>query len=215
MTAAPSIIHVIDDDALFRAAIARLLQASGYNVVLYESADRFVETSPGEDRGCILLDMQMPGLSGLELQERLRSIGSILPIVFLTGHGDIPMSVRAIKAGAEDVLPKPVSKEELFAATGRALALYDQRRTRITRQNLETALVTMLTPRERQVFALLVRGKRHKQIAYELGAAERTVKAHRHSIMMKLKVRSLAEAVSIADRVGISGDADCAGNHQD
>ena len=119
MTSAPPIIHVIDDDASFRAAVARLLQASGYNVVLYESADQFVETSPGQDRGCILLDMQMPGLSGLELQELLGSIGSILPIVFLTGHGDIPMSVRAIKAGAEDVLPKPVSKEELFAATGR------------------------------------------------------------------------------------------------
>jgi FixJ family two-component response regulator len=215
MTSAPPIIHVIDDDASFRAAVARLLQASGYNVVLYESADQFVETSPGQDRGCILLDMQMPGLSGLELQELLGSIGSILPIVFLTGHGDIPMSVRAIKAGAEDVLPKPVSKEELFAATGRALALYDQRRTRTIRQNLETALVAMLTPRERQVFALLVRGKPHKQIAYELGTAERTVKAHRHSIMMKLKVRSLAEAVSIADRVGISDAADCAGNRQD
>jgi FixJ family two-component response regulator len=215
MTSAPPIIHVIDDDASFRAAVARLLQASGYNVVLYESADQFVETSPGQDRGCILLDMQMPGLSGLELQELLGSIGSILPIVFLTGHGDIPMSVRAIKAGAEDVLPKPVSKEELFAATGRALALYDQRRTRTMRQNLETALVAMLTPRERQVFALLVRGKPHKQIAYELGTAERTVKAHRHSIMMKLKVRSLAEAVSIADRVGISDAADCAGNRQD
>jgi FixJ family two-component response regulator len=215
MTSAPPIIHVIDDDASFRAAVARLLQASGYNVVLYESADQFVETSPGQDRGCILLDMQMPGLSGLELQELLGSIGSILPIVFLTGHGDIPMSVRAIKAGAEDVLPKPISKEELFAATGRALALYDQRRTRTIRQNLETALVAMLTPRERQVFALLVRGKPHKQIAYELGTAERTVKAHRHSIMMKLKVRSLAEAVSIADRIGISGAADCAGNRQD
>jgi FixJ family two-component response regulator len=215
MTSAPPIVHVIDDDAAFRAAIARLLQASGYNVVLYESADQFIETSPSQERGCILLDMQMPGLSGLELQERLGSIGSILPIVFLTGHGDIPMSVRAIKAGAEDVLPKPVSKEELFAATGRALAVYDQRRTRTTRQNLDTALLAMLTPRERQVFALLVRGKLHKQIAYELGTAERTVKAHRHSIMMKLKVRSLAEAVSIADRVGVSGAADGAGNHQD
>jgi FixJ family two-component response regulator len=117
------------------------------------------------------------------------------------------MSVRAIKAGAEDVLPKPVSKEDLLAAIGRALALYDQARSRTTRLNSDKARVASLTPRERQVLALLVRGKLHKQIAYELGTAERTVKAHRHSIMMKLKVRSLAEAVSIADRLGIPDEA--------
>jgi len=207
MTSSPPIIHLVDDDALFRTAIARLLCASGYHVVLYESADQFVENVPSQERGCILLDRQMPGLSGLDLQERLRTIGSILPIVFLTGHGDIPMSVRAIKAGAEDVLPKPVSKEDLLAAIGRALALYDQARSRTTRLNSDKARVASLTPRERQVLALLVRGKLHKQIAYELGTAERTVKAHRHSIMMKLKVRSLAEAVSIADRLGIPDEA--------
>jgi FixJ family two-component response regulator len=199
------VIHVVDDDALFRAAISRLLKTCGYAVVLYESADQFVENLPSQERGCILLDLQMPGLNGLDLQERLRAIDSILPIVFLTGHGDIPMSVRMIKAGAEDVLPKPVSREDLFAATERALDRYDEARAKTTRLNSEKALVATLTAREKQVFALLVRGKLHKQIAHELGTAERTVKAHRHSIMMKLKVRSLAEAVLIADRVGITG----------
>lgn len=206
MTFPLPIIHVVDDDALFRAAIARLLHAEGYHTILYESADKFVESSPSQECGCILLDMQMPGLSGLELQKRLRSIGSILPIVFLTGHGDIPKSVCAIKAGAEDVLPKPVSKEDLFASIGRALAHYDQARAKTIRVNSDKALLAALTQREKQVFALLVRGKLHKQIAYELGTAERTIKAHRHSIMMKLRVRSLAEAVLFANRLITSGD---------
>jgi FixJ family two-component response regulator len=205
MSSFPPVIHVIDDDALFRAAIYRLLKTCDYAVALYESADQFVENLPSQERGCILLDVQMPGLNGLDLQERLRAIDSILPIVFLTGHGNIPMSVRMIKAGAEDVLPKPVSKEDLLAATERALARYDEARTKTTRLSSEKALIATLTAREKQVFALLVRGKLHKQIAHVLGTAERTVKAHRHSIMMKLKVRSLAEAVLMADHVGITG----------
>jgi len=205
MSSFPPIIHVIDDDALFRTAISRLLKTCDYAVALYESADQFVENLPSQERGCILLDVQMPGLNGLDLQERLRAIDSILPIVFLTGHGNIPMSVRMIKAGAEDVLPKPVSKEDLLAATERALARYDEARTKTTRLSSEKALIATLTAREKQVFALLVRGKLHKQIAHALGTAERTVKAHRHSIMMKLKVRSLAEAVLMADHVGITG----------
>jgi FixJ family two-component response regulator len=202
----PITVHVIDDDALFRTAIARLLKASDYHVVLYDSAENFSENAPLRERGCILLDVQMPGLSGLALQDLLNSIGSILPIVFLTGHGDIRTSVRAIKAGAEDFLSKPVSKEELFAAIARALLRYEQAEKRSAHLHDARARVQLLTPRERQVFALLVRGKLHKQIAHELGTAERTVKAHRHSIMNKLKVRSLAEAVLIAARVGIPGE---------
>jgi RNA polymerase sigma factor (sigma-70 family) len=205
MTTTPSTVHVVDDDASFRTAVARLLRASGYQVVLYESADRFLERSPSSEVGCILLDVHMPGLTGLELQDRLAELGSQLPIVFLTGHGDFPSSVRAVKGGAEDYLAKPVSKDDLLSAIGRAVARAEQSRDRIARHGSLKELVATLTPREREVFTLLVHGKRHKQIAYDLGMSERTVKAHRHQVMEKLRVGSLAEAVLIAERIGITG----------
>jgi FixJ family two-component response regulator len=197
------VIHIVDDDMAFRTAIARVLQACGYRVALYESGDQLLGRLPGSEPGCILLDIRMTGLSGLELQDQLHKRGIILPIVFLTGHGNIPMSVRAIKAGAEDFLSKPVSRETLIAAVQRALARYDEARERHARLASLRALVGTLTPRESEVFALVVRGKLNKQIAYQLGASERTIKAHRHSIMEKLQVRSLAEAVSIAERLGM------------
>ena len=203
MSAAPSVIHVVDDDAPFRTAVARLLRAAGYQVALYESGDHLLANPPGSGPGCVLLDMRMSGLSGLELQDRLAKLDSILPIVFLTGHGSIPMSVQAIKAGAEDFLSKPVSKATLLEAVERALARYRERREQRDRLDDLRALVSTLTPREREVFALVVRGKLNKQIAYELGTSERTIKAHRHAAMEKLKVRSLAEAVALADRLGL------------
>ena len=203
MSAAPSVIHVVDDDAPFRTAVARLLRAAGYQVALYESGDHLLANPPGSGPGCVLLDMRMSGLSGLELQDRLAKLDSILPIVFLTGHGSIPMSVQAIKAGAEDFLSKPVSKKTLLEAVERALARHRERREQRDRLDDLRALVATLTPREREVFALVVRGKLNKQIAYELGTSERTIKAHRHAAMEKLKVRSLAEAVALADRLGL------------
>ena len=135
-----------------------------------------------------MLDVRMPGLSGPELQARLVEAGNPLPIVFLTGHGDIPTSVQAIKAGAEDFLSKPVSKKTLIDAIQRALVRYEEARERSLRLGALRALVASLTPRESQVFALVVRGKLNKQIAHELGTSERTIKAHRHAIMEKLKV---------------------------
>jgi RNA polymerase sigma factor (sigma-70 family) len=202
MTDAP-VIHIVDDDESFRTAVARLLRVSGYQVALYDSAHRLLETPPGTAPGCILLDVRMPGLSGPELQARLVAAGNPLPIVFLTGHGDIPTSVRAIKAGAEDFLSKPVPKKTLIDAIQRALARSEEAREQSLRLGALRALVASLTPRESQVFALVVRGKLNKQIAHELGTSERTIKAHRHAIMQKLKVASLAEAVSIAERLGL------------
>jgi RNA polymerase sigma factor (sigma-70 family) len=150
-----------------------------------------------------LLDLQMSGLSGLELQNRLAQLEHGLPIVFLTGHGDIPTSVRAIKAGAEDFLSKPVTKGKLIEAVERALERYERARVHHERIDALRGLVAKLTPREREVFSLVVTGRLNKQIAHDLGTSERTVKAHRHSIMEKLQVRSVAEMVQIAERLGI------------
>jgi FixJ family two-component response regulator len=197
------LVHIVDDDAAFRTSIARVLQASGYRVALYESGDRLLEAPPSVDPGCILLDLRMAGLNGLELQDRLHQHGIILPIIFLTGHGDIPTSVLAIKGGAEDFLSKPVPRKVLLAAVERALARYQEAYQRHARLASLRALVDTLTPRESEVFALVVRGKLTKQIAFQLGTSERTIKAHRHSIMEKLGVQSLAEAVSIAERIGM------------
>jgi len=203
MTSPTPVIHVVDDDASFRTAIGRLLQASGYQVALYESAHLLLKKLPSIEPGCILLDVLMPDLSGPELHTRLVELGNALPIVFLTGHGDIPMSVRAIKTGAEDFLSKPAPKQALLEALGRALERYEDGREHRERLDTLRTLVAAFTPREREVFALVVRGKLNKIIAFELRTSERTIKAHRHNIMQKLQVRSLAEAVSIAERLGL------------
>jgi FixJ family two-component response regulator len=203
MTTGPSFVHVVDDDAAFRAAIARLLGASGYQVALYGSASELLEKLPGGAPGCILLDVKMSGLSGPQLQDRLGELGYRLPIIFLTGNGDVPTSVRAIKAGAEDFLIKPVPKKNLLAAIERALTRYNETRDHDSRIAALRSLVSSLTPREREVFVLVVRGKLNKQIAHELGTAERTIKAHRQQVMEKCEVQSLAELVLIAERLGV------------
>lgn len=198
-----SLVHIVDDDASFRRAIARVLEASGYRVVLYESGEQLLARVPAPERGCILLDVRMNGLDGLALQDWLSRNDVILPIVFLTGFGDIPTSVRAIKAGAEDFLAKPVSRDMLVATIERALLRYDEAYQHHAHLTALRALVATLTPRESEVFALVVRGRLNKQIAYQLGTSERTIKAHRHAIMEKLKIQSLAQAVSIAERLGM------------
>lgn len=200
----PGLVYVVDDDASFRTAIERRLRIAGYEVETYSSAQLLLDRVPAAERpGCILLDVRMPGLSGLELQSRLIELGSILPIVFVTGHTDIPATVRAIKAGAEDFLTKPASSEQLIAAIERALARYEIQRSQRGRLDSIVAHLARLTPRERQVFDLIVRGKINKQIATELGTTERTVKAHRHEVMEKMQVHSLAELVSSAERLGL------------
>ena len=200
----PSLVHVVDDDTSFRAAIERRLKHAGYEVQTYSSAQHLLDRLPGVEKpGCILLDVQMPGLSGLELQNRLVELGSILPIVFVTGHSDIPTTVRAIKAGADDFLTKPIPSEQMIAAIERAMARYDLAHRQRTEINSFLALVATLTPRERQVFYLMLRGMINKKIAGELGTTERTVKAHRHEVMEKMQVDSLAELVSSAVRFGV------------
>ena len=203
MTSTAPTIHIVDDDASFRTSMSRLLRASGYQTALYESGDAFLEQPPADEAGCILLDLQMSGVQGFELQEHLAKIGNILPIVFLTAHGDIRAGVQAIKAGAEDFLPKPVAREALFECVERALVRNVEQREQQDRLSAMRSLVKRLTPREAEVFALVVRGKLNKQIAHELGTTVRTIKAHRQALMTKLDVKSLPEAVSIAERLGM------------
>jgi RNA polymerase sigma factor (sigma-70 family) len=200
----PGLVHVIDDDASFRTAIERRLKIAGYDVATYSSAQQLLDHLPDVERpGCILLDVQMPGLSGLDLQSRLIERGSILPIIFVTGYADTPATVRAIKAGAEDFLTKPASSGQLIDAIERAMARYESSRHQRNEINSFRGLLATLTPRERQVFNLIVRGRINKQIAHELGTTERTVKAHRHQVMEKMQVHSLAELVSNAERLGM------------
>ena len=198
----PGFVHVVDDDASFRTAIERRLKKAGYGVVTYSSAQELLDRLPNENEpGCILLDVRIPRLSGPALQICLGELGSILPIVFLTGHADVQTTVKAIKAGAEDVLTKPVSSQQLLDAIERALAHHNDLRGQRSRMEAVRSQIARFTPRERQVFDLVVKGRINKQIARELGTTERTIKAHRHQVMEKMKVRSLAELVSIAERI--------------
>jgi RNA polymerase sigma factor (sigma-70 family) len=199
-------VHVVDDDASFRTAIERRLKKAGFAVATYPSAQHLLDRLPSESEpGCILLDVRIPGLSGPELQCRLSELSSTLPIVFLTGYPDVPTTVRAIKAGAEDFLTKPVSSDKLLQAIERAIAHHEARRDLKSKLDMVRANIGELTPRERQVFELVVRGKANKQIAYALGCTERTIKAHRQRVMEKMRVQSLAELVSLAERVGVLG----------
>jgi len=202
MAGAP-VIHIVDDDLSLRTAISRLLRASGYQVADYDSAISFLRGLASAKPGCILLDVEMPDLGGLQLQDELAKLSRGWPIIFMTGHGDIPMSVRAIKAGAEDFLSKPVSRDTLLEAIKQALVRYGEKRQSQDQLDSLRSLVAALTPREAEVFALMVRGKPNKQIAHALGTSERTIKAHRHMVMNKLEVQSFAETVSIAERLGL------------
>jgi len=199
-----AVVHIVDDDESFRTATQRLLRASGYAVETYESAEQLLQRLP-EDAGpsCILLDVRIPGLSGPDLQDRLAALGSHLPIVFLTGHADIPTTVKVMKAGADDLLTKPVTKDELIAALERAMARSRAWREKNEQLHSLQKLVDSLTPRERQVFERVARGKMNKEIGRELGATERTIKAHRSNIMDKLQIATVAELVLIAERLGI------------
>ena len=208
MQAVPTVIYLVDDDVAFRKAISRLLRAAGYEVAEFESARELLERLPEpHEPSCILLDVQIPGVTGPELQERLIELGLELPIIFLTGHGDIATSVQAIKAGADDFLTKPVTRDTLLKAIAHALERHRIALEKKEKQTSLRALVDALTPRERQVFELVVQGRMNKQIAQQLGATERTIKAHRHSIMEKIKVTTFAQLVVFGERLGFRAGA--------
>jgi FixJ family two-component response regulator len=202
-------VYVVDDDASFRTAVRRQLERIGYRVVTYASAEQVLERPPDDsEAGCILLDARMPGLSGSALHSRLRELGSTLPILFLTGYVDVGATVKAIKAGADDVLIKPVKSDELVSAIERALA---RQRATLAANRESDALrgrLAMLTPRERQVFVLVVQGGTNKHAARELGTSERTIKAHRQKVMEKMKAASLVELVLMGERLGVAARDD-------
>jgi FixJ family two-component response regulator len=204
----PGLVHVVDDDSSFRTAIQRRLQLAGYDVVTYSSAQDLLERLPDEEKpGCILLDVRIPNLSGPELQGHLGELGSTLPIVFLSAYADVQTTVQTIKAGAENFLTKPVDSELLLKTMEVAISRSEGlRKQRSVLESLRAQLAT-LTPRERQVFELVVRGKQNKQIPHELGSTERTIKAHRQRVAEKMKVKSLAQLVSIAERLGILAES--------
>lgn len=198
-----NLIHVVDDDESIRVSLNRLLQARGYQVCMYPSAEHFASAQLPSAPGCILLDLDMPGLNGLQLQDHLRKSRNLLPIIFLTGSGDFESSVRAIKGGAEDFLAKPVRSEQLFEAIERALQRYHSERQGLRELDELNNRFTSLTPREHEVFTLVAQGLLNKQIAYQLGNTERTVKEQRRSVMEKMGADSLAELIVAAARLGI------------
>lgn len=194
------VIHIVDDDDAFRKATIRLVTAKGYQVAAYASAEEFLAAQV-TGYGCILLDMRMPGLSGLQLQQQLAERPGCPPIIFVTGHGSIPMTVMAMKAGAEDFLSKTASAETLFAAITVAL----QRSAICLKEEAELAELrtnfAQLTPREIEVFQQVILGRLNKQIAFDLGTSERTIKAHRYQVMSKMGAKSVQQLVLMAQRI--------------
>jgi FixJ family two-component response regulator len=196
--AAP-LVFLVDDDASVRKSLARLVKTAGYEAELFASVRDFLARAPYDGPCCLVLDVRMPGLTGLDLQEALRVAGQRLSIVFITGHRDIPVSVKAMKAGAVDFLTKPVDAETLLEAIRQAVARTLTDRRRQARVKEIRGRIATLTPREAAVFALVVTGMLNKQIGSQLGIAEKTVKVHRARVMEKMQAGSLAELVRLAD----------------
>jgi FixJ family two-component response regulator len=196
------LIHIVDDDESMRQALVELLQTTGFCAIGYASTGEFLLNSLPDQHGCILLDLQMPGPSGLDLQAALLRKGVALPIIFLTGHADVPSTVRAMKAGAVDFLEKPVDRGTLLEALRRALEADTSRRNALAAANRHQERLDLLTARERAVFDRVIAGMLNKQIAAELGVSLRTVKAHRAQMMQKLGVSTPAELGRLAGEIG-------------
>jgi FixJ family two-component response regulator len=203
LTAVAPLVFVVDDNPSVRKSLSRLLAAAGYTVEAFESAREFLTRVPSEGPCCLVLDVRMPGLTGIELQAALVAAGRRMSIVFVTGHIDVRMSVKAMKGGAVDLLTKPIDRQELLSAIERAVTkdekdLSEEIRIAEIRQRVKT-----LTVRETQVFALVVTGMLNKQMAFDLGVVEKTIKVHRARVMEKMRAGSMAELVRLADAVGV------------
>ena len=199
----PTIV-VIDDDASMRRALDNLLKSVGFEVELFSSPQEFLHSERPDRPGCIVLDIRFPGRSGLDMQRDLGQTGTRLPIIFITGYGDIPMSVRAMKAGAVEFLTKPFRDQDLLDAVGAALEADRARRAGEMRLATLRARFDTLTARERQVLSLVVAGRLNKQIAGELGVSEMTVKMHRRQVMRKMQAAGVAQLVRLADQLGVA-----------
>lgn len=203
MTALSATVFVIDDDQSVLRALTRLLRADGLEARPFASPKTFLEQHDAATPGCVVLDIAMPGLNGLELQQALKNLGSSRPIVFLSGQGDIPTSVQAMKAGAVDFLTKPVNGKSLLAAVRRANELDSRARQAQSEQRAVAQRLATLTPREHEVLRHVIAGQLNKQIAADLGTVEKTIKVHRARVMEKMGIRSVAELVRLADQAGI------------
>jgi len=202
MTEPKATVYVVDDEPDMLKALERLLGVAGFSVQTFASPEQFLAQHDDTVPGCIVLDLALPVLNGLELQQALLAQGSALPIVFLTGRGDIAASVRAMKLGAADFLTKPVEADELIAAVAGALERNREQRAARAEQHLAASRLAALTAREREVFELIAQGRLNKQIAAECGTVERTIKFHRANLMRKLGVRTVADLVRVAERAG-------------
>jgi two-component system, LuxR family, response regulator FixJ len=203
MTKLKPTIFVIDDDASVRKSLARLLDSAGFSTESFASADEFLKRERFEGIGCIILDVRMPGLSGMDLQEELNKADYGMPIIFVTGHGDIPMSVQAMKKGAVDFLPKPFDEDQLLDALRKAIEKDMQAKAERAGARDILGRMEQLTPREYEILQYLITGMLNKQIAFKLGIAEKTVKIHRSRVFEKLGTRSVAELVRMAEKAGI------------
>jgi FixJ family two-component response regulator len=204
MSAPPaSLVFVVDDDPSVRKSLARLVATAGHTVETFASAREFLVRPLPEGPSCLVLDVRMPGLTGLALQETLATAGHRLSIVFITGYGDVPTTVKAMKGGAVDFLTKPVNDRELLSAIERALSRARQLRRELAKLTEVQDRIKTLTPREIEVFALVVTGLLNKQVAAQLGVGEKMVKVHRGRVMQKMRVGSLAELVRLADQGGV------------
>jgi len=202
MTDTDPIVFIVDDDDSVRKALSRLVKSVNLDVETFASADDFLKRESHNGPACLVLDIRMPGLSGLDLQDELVAAGRTLPIIFISGHGNIPISVRAMKAGAVDFIEKPFEDQSLLDAINHSLK--KDRQTKLEQAELREIQQRFdsLTPREREVFAHVVSGKLNKQIAFELGTTERTIKAHRARVMKKMQAKSLADLIWLAEKVG-------------
>ena len=198
------VVFIVDDDASVRKGLERLVRSVGLRGKTFASAPEFLQCAASDGPSCLVLDVRMPGVSGLALQETLATAGHRIPIIFITGHGDITMSVRAMKAGAVDFLPKPFNDQDLLEAIQEAIARDRQARQEWAVLQAIQQRADLLTPRERDVLGLVVAGLLNKQIAAELGLSEKTVKAHRAQVMEKMQVSSVAQLVLLAEKVGLT-----------